>query len=436
MLVLQNGWILLSYNERATDGKHPFTIKVSFSGDNGKSWTGGSLVYQAGITSGTGCWEPAQVQLPGGEIQLFFSNEGPYRATDEQEITLLRSFDNGATWSRPERVSFRPGHRDGMPVPVALNDSSSVVFAIEDNGLAGTFKPAVAAAGTGLRWPALEAPLAGSVYAGAPYLRQFPSGETVLSVQSGEGRIRPGTLDFSRMVVYVGDSTARNFTSASEPFSVPPGANGLWNALFIKNAVTVTAISGTTIGGVAGVWAMDGRLQYPDSADHPEVEAVVNAAGGGPGPVAPGEVVSLSGSGLPPQSAGADAPGITVFFGGIASPAAYVSPGSIEAVVPYEVSDSADAVVEYQGGRTHPYPLGVVPAAPEIFTRQDGSTQMLAINQDGSANSPENPVATGSHLTFWATGQGQVYPADAGPMPVLPLTASIGGLEAPVIPRA
>ena len=43
-----------------------------------------------------GCWEPAMLQLPVGEIQLFFSDEGIYTKTDEQNISMLRSFDNEA----------------------------------------------------------------------------------------------------------------------------------------------------------------------------------------------------------------------------------------------------------------------------------------------------------------------------------------------------
>ncbi|MBW3624175.1 MAG: hypothetical protein KY468_12275 [Armatimonadetes bacterium] len=38
---------------------------------------------------------------------------------------------------------------------------------------------------------------------------------------------------------------------------------GMWNALFIKDARTVTAISETVIDGVHGLWALDGRLITP-----------------------------------------------------------------------------------------------------------------------------------------------------------------------------
>jgi hypothetical protein len=218
-----------------------------------------------------GCWEPAQAQLPSGEIQLFFANEKPYPTTNEQEITLLRSFDNGGNWSIPQTVSYRAGSRDGMAVPLILAGQKGMVISIEDNGLAGTFKPAIiytslsdnwtppyADGSSTRRWGAPQTPLPSAIYAGASYIRQFPTGETVLSVQSGEGRQSPGTLDYSQMVVYIGDATAKNFTNGSVPFSVPAGSNGLWNSLFIKNATTVTAISQLTTNGVQGLWAIDG----------------------------------------------------------------------------------------------------------------------------------------------------------------------------------
>jgi hypothetical protein len=162
-----------------------------------------------------------------------------------------------------------------MPVPLLLAGGKGVAVAIEDNGIAGKFKPSIVhtslednwrqpfvSGENAQRWAALKIQLPDSVYAGAPYLRQFPGGETVLSVQSGEGRLNESTQRNSQMVVYLGDSEARNFGSKSVPFAVVPEASGLWNSLFIKDETTVTAISGTVVKGVRGLWAIDGRLDY------------------------------------------------------------------------------------------------------------------------------------------------------------------------------
>ncbi len=276
ILLLDSGRILMTYNRRPRDGVHRFAIMSCFSRDSGQTWTDHHTLHEADTRFENGCWEPAQIQLVGGEIQLFFANEGPYRATDEQEITLLRSLDRGVTWNRPKRVSFRAQARDGMPVPLVLADGGGIVVAIEDNGR-GAFQPAIvhspmdanwwqghANGDSPRRWYALETALPPGVYAGAPYIRQLATGETVLSVQSAEGRLMPSSMKRSRMVVYIGDSQAKQFSGRSVPFDVPPNKNGLWNSLFIKGESTVTAVSSTAINGVHGLWVIDGEVKRPE----------------------------------------------------------------------------------------------------------------------------------------------------------------------------
>jgi hypothetical protein len=267
LLQLANGSVLLSYNERPRDGKHHFAIRTSISRDGGKAWTAGSLVYQADTLWGNGCWEPAQIQLPSGEIQLYFANENPYRNTNEQEISMVRSRDNGLTWGEPTTICFRKDHRDGMPVPLILSNGKGIVVAIEDNASGRKFRPAIistpmidnwnqpyADGSSPRRWWALAHSLPDNINAAAPYIRQFPTGETVLSCQIHETGAEPV------MAVYVGDDEARNFAGKTIPFDVDPGRSGKWNSLLIKNATTVTALSGTTINGTTGLWAVDGRL--------------------------------------------------------------------------------------------------------------------------------------------------------------------------------
>lgn len=278
LLVLKDGRTLLFFNERPSDGVSPYAIGVCESNDEGRMWQAPRIIFAAGKTFDDGCWEPAAVERPSGEILLFFANEGPYRESHEQEITLLRSSNGGKSWHPPEAFSFRPKHRDGMPVPLLLVDGSdqdNLVVAIEDNGLAGRMKPVILheqcdeSSERGLirgdnsrRESAFAVPLAPHIYAGAPYLAQFPSGETVLSVQSTEGREPPHDHTNSRMVVYVGDATARRFGQRSAPFGQLTDLPGVWNSLFIKNEETVTAVSGTTINGIRGIWAIDGRLGH------------------------------------------------------------------------------------------------------------------------------------------------------------------------------
>ncbi len=269
LLVLRGGRVLYFYNQRPRDKKHRFAIGMCVSDNHGLTWKSQKNAYEAGSEPGRGCWEPAALQLPSGEIQLFFANEFPYPKNDDQEITRMRSQDEGRTWSKPEIVSLRIGHRDGMPVPILLQKQSDITVAIEDNGMkpgnslqpallsisSGKNAPVINGGDTIRRWEAIEPPLGERVYAGAPYLAQMPSGETVLSCQSNEGGRKE-----AQMAVYVGDQTAHHFKRKSIPFPSPENVSGSWNALFVKNARTITAISDTSVDGVRGLWAIDGRI--------------------------------------------------------------------------------------------------------------------------------------------------------------------------------
>ncbi len=143
---------------------------------------------------------------------MFFSNEGIYTGSNEQNISMLTSKNNGLTFTKtPKIISFRKGSRDGMPVPLWLSDTKQVVLAIEDPGF-GNFKPYTVRSGINGEWDkviggedvdrryALHNRLNNSVYAGAPYLRKLSGGETILSYQSAEGRkIRENSLTAGKL---------------------------------------------------------------------------------------------------------------------------------------------------------------------------------------------------------------------------------------------
>jgi hypothetical protein len=277
LLVLKNGDVLSFFNRRPNNrGKdrkdqQPFSIGVSRSKDGGRTWSDSTTIYEAGGEFENGCWEPSGLQLPDGEVQVYFANEGPYRSSSEQEISMMRSKDNGVHWDGAEKISFRKGSRDGMPVPVLAKNGRTVAMAIEDNGLSGTFKPVIIASKlrnngwregsadgeSSRRWGAMAKPLAPGTYAGAPYLRQLAGGEFVLSFQHAES----GDMKQSRMAVSIGSQDARNFAPPTFPFPDDQGKSQLWNSLFIKNDRTVTAVSETSRNGVFGIWAVDGALK-------------------------------------------------------------------------------------------------------------------------------------------------------------------------------
>ena len=260
---LDDGTVLLAYNVRAGgNSSRRYALKVMASTDDGRTWTPRATVFEAGRTGERGVWEPIIRQLPSGALQLYAANEYPYANSDDQEITMWRSTDQGRSWSDGTTVSYRPGHRDGMPVPLLLQDGG-IALAIEDNGMGGPFKPAIVhtpstdpawadgpiGANSDRRWRALvpDARLSRLAYGGAPYLVQFPQGETLLSFQSTEGRTTGGDpVSHSTMAVGIGTPMARDFSRLSYPFDVQSGDRAVWNALFVKDSTTVIALTTTT----------------------------------------------------------------------------------------------------------------------------------------------------------------------------------------------
>lgn len=274
--------LLISYNLRPegnnTDTSKRFSIRVKHSNDGGITWNNEKEIYRAGHEFKNGCWEPAQIQLPSGEIQLFIANEGPYSHSDEQEITMFRSFDGGINWTTGETVSFRKGCRDGMPVPLVLKNTNEIIFSIEDNGIAPPeFKPAIIRTTFVDNWSkgavtgndknrsyALDSfnAISSEKYAGAPYIRQLNSGEVILSYQGNEKR-QLNKWDLSDMIICIGDSTGRNFNRKSIPFfTSDPTKTSLWNSVTVESDSTVIALASTNIyGSKTGVWMIRGYIQ-------------------------------------------------------------------------------------------------------------------------------------------------------------------------------
>ncbi len=274
ILELKDHSLLVSYNPRPSpiDSSKHFGIRTKKSYDGGLTWKDERLLYEAGSKFEDGCWEPSQIQLPSGEIQLFFSNEGIYTTSNEQNISIFRSMDNGLSWTtQPQIVSFRAGKRDGMPVPILLKEKNEILFSIEDNG-AVDFKPSIIrttidgkwtelVSGTSLnRNAALAPPLADSIYAGAPYLKQLQTGETILSYQSTKGRNK----DWNQacMHVAVGDKDGKNFGYTTIPFAVPLNKQGLWNSLCVLDDNTIIALTSTNAysDNSTEVWMIKGRV--------------------------------------------------------------------------------------------------------------------------------------------------------------------------------
>ena len=185
------------------------------------------------------------------------------------------------------------------------------------------------------------------------------------------------------------------------------------------------------------------------------VGTVANSASGLAGPVAPGEIVTLYGTGIGPAALTqltvlpsgffpTTIAGTSVTFNNQPAPLIYVSSAAVAAIVPYELAGarSADVIVTFNGRQSATTQVSVAAAVPGVFTlNSTGAGQAAVINQNGTINTAANPARVGTTISLYVTGEGQTTPAGATgkpagslplPKPLLPVSVAIGGQTATV----
>jgi hypothetical protein len=267
LLVMQNGWLMLAYTGRGNpdDNVHD-NIQIRLSKDRGATWQP-PIIAAAGRS-----WEPAMIQLPNGEIQLFYSSEAKWwpGTNPQQEILMVATKDNGTTWTSPKQVAYTNGMRDGMAVPLILKNNKGIVFPIESINNAkspwllwSSIDAKWNYAGSGSvqndrRWLATSE----NLFGGAPYLVQLPQGETLLSIQDAGGRNIGANWKKSTMVVLAGNSIAKNFTNTSYPWpGLPVNEGAYYSSMFLKDDNTVVIVTTRNFAdNHSEIWWKEGRI--------------------------------------------------------------------------------------------------------------------------------------------------------------------------------
>ena len=248
--VLQNGDIMAiasfrsGRNFRVTNEFNGLAMKIS--SDGGQTWGEEQIIYKGSN------WEPQILQLPDGEIQVYFTHGGPKiqpqmeagiptsQMVPSSGTAIIRSKDNGKTWDpyvmEPPYAAHRVSQQyaytkkgiqvftDQMPCAILLNNTDTIALAMESmfvrDGedvlyITTAYSDDNWAVGLGLDEEGPADKQENMWHGAAPYLRQFPSGETVLSYNQKRFQIR------------LGDSLAREF---GDPL-FPLNGTGRWGSL-------------------------------------------------------------------------------------------------------------------------------------------------------------------------------------------------------------
>ncbi|MEO8126624.1 MAG: hypothetical protein ABI822_05990, partial [Bryobacteraceae bacterium] len=184
---------------------------------------------------------------------------------------------------------------------------------------------------------------------------------------------------------------------------------------------------------------------------------VVNAGSYSPGAIAPGEIITIFGSGLGPAVLNTlqlttdrrflttSLGGTRVLFDGVPAPMIYARDEQVSVIVPYAIAGrpvDSEVRVEYSGNLSNAVRLPVTQSAPSIFTADaSGKGQGAILNQNYSINRAGSPAEWGSVITIYATGGGLVVPATGDgkitdselSRPSLEVSVQIGGVEAEVL---
>ncbi|MBQ7268877.1 MAG: exo-alpha-sialidase [Bacteroidales bacterium] len=249
MVVADNGDLLVFGTYRLKSGHkylRQWGILMKRSKDMGKTWGDEQKLYTTCV------WEPLPIKMPDGEILVFFTDSDHDWDPTITGISLLRSKDNGYTWTTqapvmrfasgwayPHQRSLDMPAPQGdstvrwtsqMPAVVLLNDGQTCLICNESHTPPPEDRLMLTLGWENRAWSntltgSMEAPPEMNrffVGGSGPYLAQFPSGETVLSYAGLNWYLR------------LGNETGRNLDR--QPYFSPYPGTAHWGNLELENA--------------------------------------------------------------------------------------------------------------------------------------------------------------------------------------------------------
>ncbi|HJT89812.1 MAG TPA: hypothetical protein VJ732_18205, partial [Bryobacteraceae bacterium] len=236
------------------------------------------------------------------------------------------------------------------------------------------------------------------------------------------GRVLFGLTNLSGSGVITSIQVQSSYTSPSGQYSVPASvtitAEAAQPGTYSQSITLESSNSSVTIPVTFTATATP--------ALPPVLSAVVSAASGTAGPIAPGEIIALYGSGIGPAPASyqldsggkitGNLSGTQVLINGAPAPVLYVSGSQVNAQVPYEAGTGGAAIVQViaNGIPSAAWGVPLAAAAPALFTLDGSGVGPAAVlNQDNSVNAPANPAPRGTVIQIFATGGGLMSPPAA-----------------------
>jgi len=233
-------------------------------------------------------------------------------------------------------------------------------------------------------------------------------------------RTNSGPLDVTALTPY---SLSADGSGTALDNKIAASANSqyfLGSGVGLTDTQTYELFFGIRMPGLAGT----GVFLNPQAVDN-----VFSYAPPG-NPIAPGEFITIFGTGLPLRSSvvppfPTNLNGVRLLINGNAVPLYLITEFQVFAVVPFSITGStATIVLDNNGTRSNTITVPVAATAPGIATVLQSGIGLGAIQHaDGTPVSASKPAARGETIVIYATGLGQVTPsvADGAPAPGSPL---------------
>jgi uncharacterized protein (TIGR03437 family) len=353
----------------------------------------------------------------------FLGGTGPFAESMTETVSgIALEPDGGAvvagTTSDPD-FPVTPGALEAAP-PAGASNGAGFVTRVNAAGTTWVFSTYLAGSDNDFI-SAIQADLQGNIWlTGSTTSPDFPS--LPGSLQLGNAFVLHLAADGSRLLFserIPGAATGGfygNYLPLTRLLILLFEVNSPFN-LWTNPDGTLTVSGGSILTDATGATSASGWLLRLPAAQVSGVSLLGvadSAASQTGGFVAPGEFISIYGTGLGP-AAGAGAAldssgriasqlgGTQVLFDGRAVPLLWASATQINLLAPYEIAGQATTTMQVltPAGSSQTLDLTVVPTQPNVF---------VIVNADGTVNGPDHPAVAGSILTMYVSGAGAMFP--------------------------